>query len=86
MGKKAVGRAFLEKHLRGGRLSFRQAVSAKCYECNAGYADGTHDCLIRACPLHPFMPYRDGRPVKARIPMSEEAKKRLKALTAKKTG
>ena len=38
--------------------SFIQAIKAKCKDCTNNWADGRVDCLIHACSLHPFMPYR----------------------------
>ena len=55
---RAVGKKELIKHLQGGRLTMRQRLLAKCFECMGGYADGTQDCRITDCPLYPVMPYR----------------------------
>jgi hypothetical protein len=57
-GKRAQGGKEMRKHEMGGRLTHRQAILAKCYECANGYFDGKEDCAIPLCPLHPFMPYR----------------------------
>jgi hypothetical protein len=57
MGIAAKGRNELRKHLNGGRLTFKQAVLAKCYTCMGFYCDGKSDCAIPECPLYPFMPY-----------------------------
>ena len=54
----AKGRAELIKHRAGKRLSYKQAVLAKCNECCGFYADGKLDCQIPECPLYGFMPYR----------------------------
>ena len=61
MGKLAQGQKQLHKHLTGGRLSYKEAVLAKCYECTGGYADGKMDCKVPECPLYGFMPFRDSR-------------------------
>jgi hypothetical protein len=53
----ARGRNELKKHLNGGRLTFKQAILAKCYDCMGFYADGKADCAIPECPLYPVMPY-----------------------------
>lgn len=58
-GIKAKGRKELRKYLAGSRLTQRQAILAKCYECSNGYADGKTDCGIKECPLYPSMPYRE---------------------------
>jgi hypothetical protein len=57
-GKSAKGRKELLRHFDGGKLTLRQAVAAKCYDCCGYYADGKIDCDLISCPLHPFMPYR----------------------------
>lgn len=56
--KKAIGRAELERHLSGKRLTQRGAIKAKCYDCMGCYVDGKVDCLNKGCSLHPYMPYR----------------------------
>lgn len=59
--KTARGRRELEAHQAGRRLTYYRAILAKCFECTGGYADGKADCFIPACPLHSFMPYREGK-------------------------
>lgn len=54
-----IGRKELLKHMEGQRLTQRQIIEAKCFECMGGYADGPCDCNIPGCPLYPLMPYRD---------------------------
>jgi hypothetical protein len=50
------------KHLNDERLTRTEAMTAKCYECNAGYDDDKPgDCNVPACPLHQYMPYRADR-------------------------
>jgi hypothetical protein len=56
-GKKALGKADLEKFLRGNKITRAGAIKAKCYDCMCGYADGIRDCGMADCPTHPFMPY-----------------------------
>ncbi len=58
-GISARGRCEAEKHLKGERLTARQASKAKCYDCMGGYEDGKYTCDIPACSLFPYMPYRD---------------------------
>lgn len=60
-GKTAKGQRELLKHLSGGRLTLKQAVLAKCYDCAGHYADGKVDCHLSDCPLHPFMTYNESR-------------------------
>lgn len=54
----AQGRNELRKHLDGKRLTRHAAIKAKCYDCMGGFTDGKQDCRIPACPLYPWMPYR----------------------------
>ena len=58
VGMLARGRKELLKHLDGQRLTQRQAILAKCYDCLGYYADGKVCCEITDCPLFPYMPYR----------------------------
>lgn len=60
-GKTARGRQELLKHLDGGRLTLKQAVNARCYDCCGFFADGKQDCRMSKCPLHPFMAYNENR-------------------------
>ena len=57
-GKKAIGQKELLKHLSGGKLTFKQAIYARCYDCMGMYADGKVDCKMPHCSLYPFYPYR----------------------------
>ena len=56
-GLTARGKQELLKYLEGDRLTRKEAMLAKCYECNNGYADGKTDCHVKDCPLYPFMPF-----------------------------
>lgn len=58
-GIKARGRNELIKHISGERLTQRQAILAKCFDCMGGYSDGKYNCGITDCPLYQFMPYRE---------------------------
>lgn len=60
-GKTARGQKELLKHLSGQKLTFKQAVFAKCYDCAGFFADGKVDCNMPKCPLHPFMTYNQKR-------------------------
>ena len=57
--KKGVGRKGknqLIKHLMGGRLQRREAIWAKCYDCNGmGEQDS---CDITDCALYPHSQFR----------------------------
>jgi hypothetical protein len=57
-GVTAKGRLGLEAHAAGRRLTQRQGIHAKCYDCMGGYRDGRVDCCCPACPLYAWMPYR----------------------------
>jgi Zn-finger protein len=63
---KFQGNKQLTKHQNGERLTMKEMILAKCYECMCGYHDGARDCLIPECPLYPLMPYREGGPIKLR--------------------
>jgi hypothetical protein len=58
-GKTALGKKELLKYLGGGRLTPKQAIMAKCFDCLGYYADGRQDCRIAKCSLYPFMPYNE---------------------------
>lgn len=38
------GKKELLKYLRGEKLTYKQAVSAYCYDCNTFYYDSRSDC------------------------------------------
>lgn len=51
-GHRRVGQHDLLKHLHGKRITQRQAIRAKCYDCNGmGELD---TCDIETCPLFPY--------------------------------
>lgn len=52
------GKTNLIKHLKGERLTQRQAIIAKCCDCMAYHIDGRINCNIPTCSLYPFMPYK----------------------------
>lgn len=47
------------KHLSHERLTQREMILAKCFDCMGGYIDGRIDCQMNNCPLYPVMPYRE---------------------------
>ena len=57
-GIQTAAKQHLIKHLEGGKLTRKEAMLAKCYDCCNGYADGRIDCEVPNCPLYQFMPYR----------------------------
>jgi len=56
-GLTAQGKRELLKYLTSERLTRKEAMLAKCYECMNGYADGKVDCGIESCPMYPYMPF-----------------------------
>ena len=56
-GLTAQGKRELIKYLEGGKLTRKEAMLARCFECMNGYADGRIDCQVESCPLYPYMPY-----------------------------
>jgi len=55
---KPRGMKELEKYQKDfKKLSYKQAIIAKCAECMGNYRDGKVDCFIPECPLYPYMPY-----------------------------
>lgn len=66
------GKNELLKHLNGETLTARQSIRGKCYECMGYFADGKCDCKIEACPLYPFMSYKEGGVRKSRVYSTEQ--------------
>ncbi len=58
---RAKGFKEISKYSSGSRLTRKQAINAKCYDCMGGYVDGKVDCQIEDCPMYPWMPYRNIR-------------------------
>ena len=54
---KARGGKELDKYIDGKRLTTKQMILAKCFECMGNYEDGRVDCILPDCPLYPMMPY-----------------------------
>ena len=54
----AKGKKELTRYLRGEKITCKEAVLAKCYDCMYGYTDGKVDCQVRSCPNYHFMPYK----------------------------
>jgi hypothetical protein len=55
-GKRRDGQMLLIKHLNGGTLSHKQAIRAKCYDCD-GMGD-SGKCEISTCSLYPFSQFK----------------------------
>jgi hypothetical protein len=77
-GKTARGQKELIKHLEGHRLTLRQAVNAKCYDCTGFYADGKDDCCMPGCSLYPFMAYNQNREKGSKRAMSTEHMEKMR--------
>jgi flagellar biosynthesis/type III secretory pathway ATPase len=60
-GKESQGKRELIKHLAGQKITQKQAIMAKCYDCMGYYLDGKVDCEDTDCSLYPFMPYNPNR-------------------------
>jgi hypothetical protein len=58
-GKTAKGKKELIKYLEGGRLTPKQAIQAKCYDCLCYMVDGRQDCKMPKCSLYPFMTFNE---------------------------
>ena len=52
------GRTQYLRFLNGEKLTYREALLAKCAECCCFYVDGRYDCEVSSCPLYNSMPYR----------------------------
>ena len=81
------GKSEILKYLSGGRLTASQSIKAKCYECMGYYADGKQDCKIKTCPLHAFMPYKEGGAQKSRAGkvLTEEHKAKMRSSKKSRT-
>lgn len=60
-GLRAKGKSELVKHLEGRRLTFKEAVYAKCFDCMGFFMDGRNDCKLSRCPLYPFMVFNPSK-------------------------
>jgi len=57
-GARAIGQKQYKKLIKGGKLTYKEAIYAKCYECCSGYVNGKVDCKVSSCPLYQHMPFR----------------------------
>lgn len=78
-GKTARGQKELVKHLEGGRITLKQAVLAKCYDCAGFFADGKNDCSMPHCSLHSFMAYNRNREKGSKRTMSTAHMEKMRA-------
>jgi len=60
-GKTAKGKKELIKYLEGGRLTPKQAIQAKCFDCLCYMVDGRQDCKMPKCSLYPFMTFNENK-------------------------
>ena len=56
-GRRAKGQKEYLKFLDGEKLTRKEAMLAKCYECMYFYNDGKVDCMGYTCPLYQYYPY-----------------------------
>lgn len=54
-GKKRAGQHHLIHYLEGKRLTQREAIQAKCYDCS-GMGEET-ECELKSCTLWPYSSY-----------------------------
>jgi len=54
----SAGRTQYMRFLNGEKLTYREQILAKCYDCDGGHNDGRYDCEVVSCSLHPSMPYK----------------------------
>lgn len=78
-GKTARGQKELVKHYQGERLTLKQAVLAKCYNCAGFFADGKVDCSMPHCSLHPFMAYNQNREKGSKRTVSKDHMEKMRA-------
>ncbi len=84
-GKTAKGQKELIKHLSGERLTLKKAVHAHCYSCMGFFADGKVDCMMKHCPLHPFMAYNQNREKGSARTMSTRHMQKMRAARQKES-
>ncbi len=78
----AKGKKEMLAHLDGKKLTLKQAILAKCYDCMGYFNDGKVDCEVKGCSLHPFMPYNPNKAKSSRV-VSDEQKKAFVERTRK---
>ena len=55
--RNSVGKTQYQRLLNDEELTYREAIMAKCYDCDGGHTGGLYDCEVVSCPLHIYMPY-----------------------------
>lgn len=61
VGLTYAGKSELIKHLEGERLTQKQAILAKCYDCMGYFVDGKEDCGVKHCSIYPYMRFNPNR-------------------------
>ena len=51
------GEKEFNKFINGGSLTRKEAMLAKCYDCNGG-KESAQDCEIEDCPMYGYHHYR----------------------------
>lgn len=58
-GKQFQGKSEITKFLNGFRITRKEAIKAKCYDCMGFYDNAQEkDCKNYTCPLYTYMPYK----------------------------
>ena len=58
-GKQFQGKSEIIKFLNGFRITRKEAIKAKCYDCMGFYDNAQEkDCKNVTCPLYTYMPYK----------------------------
>ena len=52
------GEKEFNRFVKGDKLSRKEAMLAKCYDCNGG-KESNCDCEITDCPMYPYHHYRN---------------------------
>jgi hypothetical protein len=52
------GQDAYNRFLGGSKITRKEAMLAKCYECMGEYEDGKRDCQGVSCPLYFYYPYK----------------------------
>ncbi len=77
------GKRELLAYLDGKRLTAKQTILAKCFECMGFFADGRADCGMPDCPCYAFMPFRAGCKLPSTRISSEKQRKAGRDLALK---
>ena len=53
------GQDAYKRFINNKRITRKEAMLAKCYECMSGYESGKRDCMGKTCPLYLYYPYKN---------------------------